>query len=198
MYPLVYIVRHGQTAWNAESRLQGQADTDLNALGREQATGNGHRLAEVVQNPADFDFVASPMKRTRETMQRIRAAMKLDPNAYRTDPRLVEVNFGDWQGFTYAELKTRYPGARRTRALDKWNFQPPGEGAESYQMLLERVKPWFDAIQRQTICVTHGGVMRALFRFVLGVAEDEAANLEIPQDRVLRLQGDRLEWLSQS
>ena len=115
-----------------------------------------------------------------------------------TDPRLVEVNFGDWQGFTFAELKARYPDARRTRALDKWNFQPPGEGAESYQMLLERVKPWFDAIQRQTICVTHGGVMRALFRFVLGVAEDEAANLEIPQDRVLRLQGDRLEWLSQS
>jgi broad specificity phosphatase PhoE len=195
MYPLVYIVRHGQTAWNAESRLQGQADTDLNTLGREQAAGNGHRLAELVGNPRDFDFVASPMKRTRETMERIRAAMALDPSAYRTDPRLVEVNFGDWQGFTFAELKTRYPGARRTRALDKWNFQPPGEGAESYQMLLERVKPWFDALNRQTVCVTHGGVMRTLFRFVLGMAEDEAANLEIPQDRVLRLQGERLEWL---
>ena len=38
MYPLVYIVRHGQTVWNAEARLQGQADTDLNPLGREQAT----------------------------------------------------------------------------------------------------------------------------------------------------------------
>jgi broad specificity phosphatase PhoE len=195
MYPLVYIVRHGQTAWNAEFRLQGQADTDLNALGRGQATGNGHRLAELVKNPENFDFVASPMKRTRETMQRIRVAMKLDPDAYRTDPRLVEVNFGDWQGFTFPELETRYPGASRTRALDKWNFQPPGEGAESYQMLLERVRPCFDAIDRQTICVTHGGVMRTLFRFVLGVAEDEAANLEIPQNRLLKLEGKSLEWL---
>ncbi|MER9299463.1 phosphoglycerate mutase family protein [Mesorhizobium sp. M0621] len=195
MYPLVYIVRHGQTAWNAEFRLQGQADTDLNALGRKQATGNGGRLAELVQNPEEFDFVASPMKRTRETMQRVRVAMKLDPDAYRTDPRLVEVNFGDWQGFTFPELETWYPGASRTRALDKWNFQPPGEGAESYQMLLERVRPCFDAIQRRTICVTHGGVMRALFRFVLGLAEDEAANLEIPHDRLLKLEGKSLEWL---
>ncbi|TPK41566.1 histidine phosphatase family protein [Mesorhizobium sp. B2-5-4] len=195
MYPLVYIARHGQTAWNAEFRLQGQADTDLNALGREQATRNGHRLAELVGDPNEFDFVASPMRRTRETMERIRAAMKLDPLAYRTDIRLIEVNFGDWQGFTFAELDTRSPGASRTRARDKWNFQPPGEGAENYQMLLERVKPWFDEIDRKTICVTHGGVMRALFRFVLDRPEDEAANLEIPHDRVLKLEGNSLEWL---
>ncbi|WP_095198700.1 histidine phosphatase family protein [Mesorhizobium carmichaelinearum] len=195
MYPLVYIVRHGQTAWNAEARLQGQADTDLNGLGREQATGNGLRLAELVGDVRDFDFVASPMRRTRETMERIRAAMKLDPLAYRTDPRLIEVNFGDWQSFTFAELETQSPGAKRSRAQDKWNFQPPGDGAESYQMLLERVKPYFDGIDRRTVCVTHGGVMRTLFRFVLDMAEDEAANLEIPQDRVLKLEGKSLEWL---
>ncbi|MBZ9808904.1 histidine phosphatase family protein [Mesorhizobium sp. BR1-1-9] len=195
MYPLVYIVRHGQTAWNAEFRLQGQADTDINALGREQASANGHRLADLISNPAEFDFVASPMRRTRETMERIRAAMKLDPAAYGTDPRLVEVNFGDWQGFTFAELETQFPGASRTRALDKWNFQPPGKDAESYQMLLERVKPWFDALERQTVCVTHGGVMRTLFRFVLDMAEDDAAKLAIPQDRVLKLEGDSLRWL---
>ena len=195
MYPLVFIVRHGQTAWNAEARLQGQADTDLNGLGREQATGNGLRLAELVGDVRDFDFVASPMRRTRETMERIRAAMKLDPLAYRTDPRLIEVNFGDWQSFTFAELETQSPGAKRSRARDKWNFQPPGDGAESYQMLLERVKPYFDGIDRRTVCVTHGGVMRTLFRFVLDMAEDEAANLEIPQDRVLKLEGKSLEWL---
>ena len=77
------------------------------------------------------------MRRTRETMERVRAAMGLDPTAYRTDPRLVEVHFGDWQGFTFAELESAQPGldARRARC-DKWNFVPPGEGAESYQMLL--------------------------------------------------------------
>ncbi|PAQ11875.1 histidine phosphatase family protein [Mesorhizobium temperatum] len=195
MYPLVYIARHGQTVWNAESRLQGQADTDLNPLGCEQATRNGHRLAEFVHNPEDFDFVASPMRRTRQTMERIRAAMRLDPRAYRTDPRLVEMSFGDWQGFTFPELEARHLGSGRERRLDKWNFLPPGEGAESYQMLLERVKPWFDALDRPTVCVTHGGVVRALFRMVLGMPETEAANLDVPQDRLLRLEGRTLEWL---
>ncbi|RWC06934.1 MAG: histidine phosphatase family protein [Mesorhizobium sp.] len=195
MFPLVYIARHGQTVWNAESRLQGQADTDLNPLGREQATRNGHLLAEFVHNPEDFDFVASPMRRTRETMERIRMAMGLDPQAYRTDPSLVEMSFGDWQGFTFPELEARHLGSRRERGFDKWNFLPPGEGAESYQMLLERVKPWFDALDRQTVCVTHGGVVRALFRMVLGMPEKEAANLNVPQDRLLKLEGRRLEWL---
>ncbi|WP_245525928.1 histidine phosphatase family protein, partial [Mesorhizobium sp. M4B.F.Ca.ET.190.01.1.1] len=108
--------------------MQGQADTDINTLGREQATANGHRLAALVSNPGEFDYVASPMRRTRETMERIRAAMKLDPVRYRTDARLVEVSFGDWQSFTFAELETQSPGAGRSRALDKWNFQPPGDG----------------------------------------------------------------------
>ncbi|CAN7420156.1 histidine phosphatase family protein [Mesorhizobium amorphae] len=195
MYPLVYFVRHGQTQWNAESRLQGQADTDLNALGREQASRNGQRLAGLVHSPEEFDFVASPMRRTRETMERLRAAMKLDPLAYRTEPLLVELSFGDWQGFTFAELEARDPGSTRQRSLDKWNFQPPGEGAESYQMLLERVKPWFDALDRDTVCVTHGGVVRALFRVVLGMPTREAVRMDVPQDRLLRLQGRSLEWL---
>jgi broad specificity phosphatase PhoE len=195
MYPLVYLVRHGQTKWNAERRLQGQADTDLNALGREQASGNGRLLARVIDNPDDFDFVSSPMRRTRETMERLRGAMQLDPLAYRTEPLLVELSFGDWQGFTFAELEAREPGSTRQRRLDKWNFRPPGESAESYQMLLERVKPWFDALDRDSVCVTHGGVVRCLFRLVLGMSTQEAVGLEVPQDRVLRLEGRRLEWL---
>ncbi|MDX8524417.1 histidine phosphatase family protein [Mesorhizobium sp. MSK_1335] len=195
MYPLAYIARHGQTEWNAERRLQGQADTDINELGREQATQNGRRLAQLIGNAADFDFVASPMRRTRETMELMRAAMGLDALAYRTDPRLVELSFGDWQGFTFAELEKRVPGSTKSRRAAKWDFQPPGEGAESYEMLLERVQPWFDALDRPTVCVTHGGVIRCFFRFVAGLSKQEAAGLEIPQDRLLRLKGRSLEWL---
>ena len=195
MDPLVYIVRHGQTAWNAEYRLQGQADTDLNALGREQATRNGERLRGLISNPAAFDFVASPMRRTRETMERVRAAMALEPGAYRTDPRLVEVNFGDWQGFTFAELETRFPGAAAVRERDKWNFLPPGAGAESYQMLLERIGNGFEALRQPTVCVTHGGGVRTIFRLADGMSAQQASALEIPQDRILRLQGRHLEWL---
>lgn len=192
---LAYFIRHGQTDWNAENRLQGQADTDLNALGRKQASANGHKLAGLLGDPRAFDFVASPMKRTRETMERLRAAMGLDPHAYRTDPRLVEVNFGDWQGFTYAELERQHPGISNERSLDKWDYLPAGEGAESYQMLYERIKPWFEELSRDTVCVTHGGVIRTLFRLVEKLPKEEAASLETPQDRLLRLIDGHLEWV---
>jgi len=195
MLPLVYFVRHGQTDWNAEHRLQGQADVALNALGRSQAARNGRKLAELIADPTDFDFVASPLGRTRETMELTRTAMGLPRDGYRVDPRLIEVHFGDWQGFTLAELDRTNPGSSAARALDKWNFVPPGEGAESYEMLHRRVRPWFDELARPTVCVTHGGVIRTLFRMVEGVSEDEAANLEVWQDRLLRLQGGRLGWL---
>lgn len=195
MQPLIYFVRHGETAWNAEGRLQGQSDTDITDKGRHQADRNGQRLSELVEIPEEFDFVASPMRRTRETMERVRAAMGLDPAGYRTDARLVEVHFGDWQGMTYAELEALDPGSSDRRARDKWNFVPPGAGAESYGMLLERVRPWFRSIDRNTVCVTHGGVIRAVYRLVEATPDAEASLINVPQDRVLRLQGGRLDWL---
>jgi broad specificity phosphatase PhoE len=195
MLPLVYFVRHGQTDWNIEGRLQGQADTDITELGRRQADRNGRKLAELIGMAEDFDFVASPMRRTRETMERVRAAMGLDPNAYRIDSRLIEVHFGDWQGHTFVELESRQPGSTMARSKDKWNFVPPGAKGESYQMLMERVRPWFEALERPTVCVTHGGVVRTVFRMVEDMPERQAARLDVPQDRVLRLSEGRLDWL---
>ena len=193
MAPLCYFVRHGQTGWNAELRLQGQADTDMTDLGRSQAVRNGRRLAELVDRPAQFDFVASPLKRTCETMELVRAEMGLPARGYRVDARLMEVHFGGWQGYTYAELEEREPGSTAARMADKWAFVAPG--GESYQMLLERVRPWFEGISQPTICVTHGGIMRVLFRLVEDMPVAEVAELVIPQDRVLRLKDSRLEWL---
>lgn len=195
MHPLIYFVRHGQTAWNAEGRLQGQAENDITETGRKQADRNGERLRELIAEPSKFDFVASPMRRTRETMERVRVAMGLPADGYRTDPQLVEVSFGDWQGFTFLELEAAEPGITAARKNDKWNFVPPGKGAESYQMLLDRIRPWLDAVSQPTVCVTHGGVMRTIFRILEDTAPKRAATLEIFQDRVLRLENDRLDWL---
>ncbi|QPC87001.1 histidine phosphatase family protein [Mesorhizobium sp. NBSH29] len=195
MYPLIYFVRHGETDWNAEGRLQGQADTDINAHGRDQADRNGRRLAELIGRGDGFDFVASPMRRTRETMERVRTAMGVEPSAYRTDARLVEVSFGDWQGSTFAEIEAESPGSPKARRRDKWNFQPPGTSAESYEMLRQRILPWLMEVTQKTVCVTHGGIIRTLFRTVAEMPEREAAILSVPQDRVLKLEGQFLDWL---
>jgi probable phosphoglycerate mutase len=195
MLPLVYFIRHGQTDWNAEGRLQGQADTDINTTGRAQADLIGDRLAELIGEPARFDFVASPKRRTRETMERIRARLGLAPHGYRTDPRLIEVHFGDWQGLTLAELDAARPGSTAERERDKWNFLPPGIGAESYQMLTDRVAPWLEEVAVPTVCVTHGGIIRAMFRLVEDCDPQDASATVVPQDRILELKGGRLRWL---
>jgi probable phosphoglycerate mutase len=191
---VLYLVRHGETAWNAEGRLQGQADTDLNEKGRAQANANGRLLRELVPDPSGFDFVCSPLRRTRQTMERIRDAMGLPTQGYRTDERLVEVHFGNWQGHTFAELETVDSGCFERREAEKWDFLPPGGGAESYATLMERVRPWFENLSRNTVCVAHGGILRVVFRLTGTLSADDCAALTIPQDRVLRWQGGRLEW----
>lgn len=195
MPPLSYFARHGQTAWNAEARLQGQADTDLNDHGRAQAAAYGRTLKRLIGDGAGFDFVASPMRRTRETMEILRREMGLDPAAYRTDARLIEVNFGDWQGHTLAELDAARAGTTAERDKDKWNFLPPGKGAESYSGLAARVAPFVDELARPTVCVTHGGVIRSLFHLIGKVPGPDVATMQVTQDHVLELRDGRLVWL---
>ena len=198
--PLIYAVRHGQTDWNAEARLQGQRDIPINATGRGQAAGNGDTLARLVGRGgagwSGFDFVASPLGRTRETMEIVRGRLDLDPKGYRTDPRLRELSFGDWEGFTFAEMEAAsgrdIAGARER---DKWNHRPPGQGGESYADLATRIAKWLGEVRGPTLAVIHGGVVRTLFHLVGGLSEDEAAHAPDPQDRVLRIEGRSIEWL---
>jgi broad specificity phosphatase PhoE len=193
--PLVYFARHGETDWNVSERIQGQVDTDINATGRAQADRNGDRLRELVGQGEGFDFVASPLRRTRETMERIRRRLGVDPTAYRVDRRLMEVHFGDWQGSTVDEIAVTRPDLVAARHADKWDFVPPGSSAESYAVLARRVADWLAEVETQTVCVTHGGCLRTLFHMIGHVAGPEAANLHIPQDRLLRLQDGRLSWI---
>jgi broad specificity phosphatase PhoE len=194
---LIYVIRHGQTDWNAEGRLQGQKDIPINTLGREQATRNGQTLRDIIGDADGFDFVASPLSRTRETMERLRTAMGLDPKAYRLDDRLKELSFGDWEGYTTAEIKRVDRERVRERARQKWSFIPPGADAESYEILSWRIGAWLASVDQPTVCVSHGGVVRSLFRIIGNVDEDEASNMPIHQDRIVRIETDRDEigWI---
>jgi probable phosphoglycerate mutase len=139
-----YFVRHGETDWNAERRLQGRRDIPLNALGRRQAARSGELLANLLAiggaTPQQFAFTASPLSRARETMEIMRAELGVPPQDYTVDVRLRSV--------------------LATRERDKWNFQPPG--GESYAQLLVRVREWHDGMTGDTIIAAHGGVARAL------------------------------------
>ncbi len=103
--PTLVFVRHGETDWNVEGRLQGQRDIPLNARGRGQAKRNGETIRELIPEAATFDFISSPLSRTRETMEILRAAMGLDPAAYEVDSRLLEITFCDLDGFTSRDIE---------------------------------------------------------------------------------------------
>ena len=173
--PILYFVRHGETDWNRERRLQGQHDIPLNALGRIQASRCGEVLRGLLDgSAADYDYVASPLSRARETMELMRAEMGLAPQAYRTDARLMEMSFGRWEGFTFAELQAREAASLAERERNKWDFVLPG--GESYAQLELRVRGWYESVARPTVVAAHGGVCRALISY-FGLAGHEEASI---------------------
>jgi probable phosphoglycerate mutase len=174
--PTLFFVRHGETQWNSLGRLQGQRDSDLTALGRQQALESGEILHELAgrdsRDLAQLYYVASPLGRARATMEHMRAGLGLDPNDYGIDARLGELSFGRWEGVSYAELQAREPDLLAARERDKWNFAPPG--GESYAALLTRVTAWHATVPRDSVIVAHGGTARALVA-LRGIAEPEQA-----------------------
>jgi probable phosphoglycerate mutase len=175
--PVLYYIRHGETDWNAGRRLQGQADTPLNAAGEAQAQRCGRILRKLLalreQQSADLDYVSSPLSRARVTMELIRTALGLDPAGYRIDPRLIEMSFGEWDGLDFAQLQAREAVALAVRQQDPWRFVPPG--GESYEQLLPRIRDWHAEITRDTVVSAHLCTARALLAH-LGIAPQAAAS----------------------
>jgi probable phosphoglycerate mutase len=191
--PPILFIRHGETDWNVEERLQGQRDIPLNTKGRAQARRNGEAVIAAIPEIAGFEFVASPLERSRETMEIARSAMGLAPGDYLRDDRLREITFGDWEGFTLDELRATHPELVAAREGDKWRFLPPG--GESYHVLSERVRDWLDDIAEPTFVVSHGGVGRVLRWMLLDLDPAEAVALNFPQDRALYFRDGGAEWI---
>jgi probable phosphoglycerate mutase len=192
-------VRHGETAYNAENRLQGQLDIPLNPRGREQARAVGGTLrslvgSEIDQLEADQAFFASPLERARETMEIARDAMGLPPSNYQLDPVLKEISFGSWEGLTWREIEARDPKRVSARRKDKWSFVPPE--AESYAMLAARLRPWLDGLAGDALVVSHGGVARALMTLIAGIAPAKAAEALIVQGRALCFEHGKCRWIT--
>ena len=157
-----------------------------------QAEEAGRRLAALLPEPGKLDFIASPLRRTRETMELMRAALGLPASEYRTDDRLKELTFGRWEGLTWREVRARDAAGATRRERDKWNFVPP-EG-ESYAMLADRLRPVVADIVQDVVLVSHGGVARALLAMLAGVPEHEAPRIDIWQGKILVIESGHYSW----
>lgn len=113
------LVRHGQTDWNLEGRYHGQSDVPLNENGRAQA----HLLAQQLSGQSFAAIYSSDLQRARDTAEIMAVAIGLPVTL---EPRLREIDQGDWEGQLVDEIKARYAEVWQKRIVDPTNVRPPG------------------------------------------------------------------------
>ena len=181
----LYLVRHGETAWNAEQRMQGWRDSALTDRGVRHA----HTHATLLEREAVQALVISPLGRARETAGIINAKLGLPT---RVDARMKERSYGDWEGLTLDEIERRWPVEWAERRRDPFHFRPPG--GESLADLMGRVAAAIDEVSshdaERVAIVSHGMTGRALLAHVLGLSPAVANTARQPNDVVYRIAFD--------
>lgn len=177
------IVRHGETAWNAEHRVQGQLDVPLNDYGRRQAQA----VAAVLGRERFSAIYSSDLGRARETAAPTAAALGLE---VKLDPALRERHYGIFQTLTYADVKLKYPEdyARFERREPEFDFRT----GESLRAFYERAVKCVQGIAAahpggEVLVFTHGGVLDKLYRYVTGLPLSAPREFRIPNCGINRL-----------
>ncbi len=165
----IILIRHGETAWNAERRLQGHLDIPLNTEGARQASALAAALAA---EHVDL-VVASDLQRARQTAE---AIARTRAQQVRLDPALRERCYGGFEGLLYSEIASRFPAefaAWQARRIDA--EVPPGHHqGETFRQFNERVLAailgWAKSHPGQTLAlVAHGGVLECAYRAARGL-----------------------------
>ncbi|HEU0030371.1 MAG TPA: histidine phosphatase family protein [Kofleriaceae bacterium] len=177
-----YLVRHGQTEWNAIARMQGQLDSCLTALGREHARATGRLLARL---GVDSVF-ASPLGRVRETLAIVAEHVRAAPVF---DDRLMEWSAGAWSGELYADLPQRWPDAFAAWLADRYHQRSPG--GENFADLVVRARSFLETAHQSAgeriAIVAHGFLNRALAEVLLGLSPAETLQIRQANDIVIRI-----------
>ena len=158
-------VRHGETTWNLENRIQGHKDSPLTPTGRMQAQAMARRLSTMGLQA----LYSSDLGRARETAEIIGPACGLSP---KTDPRFRERNLGIFEALTYAETQKRFPEEfARFKTWDATYQVPEGESSLQFK---ERIANGLDDLHQRHPgerigLVTHGGVLDLMMRLAIGL-----------------------------
>lgn len=156
-HPDLYLMRHGETAWNLEGRLQGRGDSPLTARGRQQAAW----LGDLTRGVAGARL-SSPLGRADQTARLAFGA------AVPHDPRLAEICVGHWSGALEHDLRRAHPDLFAGGPLDWYDRSPGGEGLAA---LRARCRAFLDDLTGPTLVVTHGITLRMLRLLVLDLPD---------------------------
>ena len=185
-WPQLFFARHGETSWNRERRYQGKKDIPLNETGQKQADSIGPLLVDMLAannvDPTQIDWYVSPLSRAKETMERMRKAFSGDLPDVQTDDRLIEISFGIMEGKLHSELEIDSPVPVGERTAEYWDFRPPQ--GECYQDVVDRLSSFASGLDKTTIVVAHGGVLRAVRHMISHMPRQEALNWSVPQGAI--------------
>ena len=157
MTPELYILRHGETEWNAENRMQGELNSPLTAKGEKDAIHQGEILKTL--DLEGFDFLCSPQGRAFQTAG---IALATIASHIRTDDRLREIGVGDWSGV----LRDTLPAAEgKDPFMSHYEIAPNGEG---FERLEARCRDFIADLKRPSVLITHGITSRMLRSLIAG------------------------------
>jgi probable phosphoglycerate mutase len=189
---VIYLCRHGQTAFNRDGRIQGQCESALTPLGEAQAAAMGDLLhRRLGAETAGWRLVASPLGRAQASARIIGERLGLP---VQLEPRLKEVSVGAWEGRLREEVRADHPDLFVDHG---WMFHGPG--GETYGDVLVRVSAWLaeqgpdDA--RRLIVVSHGVAGRLLRGAYAGLSRADTIAQDIPQNALFALDGGRIDRL---
>ncbi|MEH6647784.1 histidine phosphatase family protein [Sulfitobacter sp.] len=169
-HPELYVLRHGETEWNAQGRLQGKFNSPLNARGRQQAARQAEILAGI--DLTGFNILSSPQGRAVETAA-IALARQVDE--VHTDSRLHEIGMGDWAGRLKSDLEAQgFIDARAGESLDFYEDAPQGEG---FAALETRCALFLASLTVPSVLVTHGITSRMIRAIATGKGRAAIANM---------------------
>jgi probable phosphoglycerate mutase len=184
------LIRHGETLWNQERRMQGHSDSPLSATGVRQAQLLGRRLAKV-----QFDALySSDSGRAQHTA---RCVAEVTGHAITLEPRLRERNFGVFEGLTRAEMEQHYPDDyARFKSREQTFAMPRGESGAAFR---QRAIACMDEIvarhpQQLVVAVTHGLVLDVFYRLAMGIAPEEPRVHQLVNAGINRLHYDGKAW----
>ena len=197
IWPEIYFIRHGETPWNAERRYQGRQDIPLNEKGQGQANQNGLALAALFAarglDPMAFEWHASPLGRTRDTMDRVRAGFTTPLPQVKYDVRLMEISFGVLEGQLFEELPANMAHAPGLRTETYWEYRP--ENGENYRDVEARLEQFAHTLTGPSVIVAHGGIARTLRVLIERAPIIEVINWSPPQDAIMHFTPGNMELL---